>query len=143
MESAAAIMGRTSRGRIDGAGRVALVLRAASDRTRLRLLQILRGGPICVGDLVTILRMPQPTVSRHLAHLRAAGLVVTRRHRFWTFYALARPASAFHGKLLACLDACSDEVPQIRADAVRVERLRATGGCCPDSVRLVRERGSR
>ena len=55
-----------------------LMFRAFSDRTRLRILHILQGGELCVGDLVEILLAPQPRVSRHLASLRKAHLVVAR-----------------------------------------------------------------
>jgi ArsR family transcriptional regulator len=41
---------------------------AFSDPTRLRILHLLlRAGELCVGDLVAILKLPQPTISRHLA----------------------------------------------------------------------------
>ena len=53
---------------------VDLVFRAFSDRTRLRILHLLRGGELCVCDLVKVLDVPQPKASRHLAYLRRAGL---------------------------------------------------------------------
>ena len=58
---------------------VDLMFRAFSDRTRLRILHVLRGGELCVGDIVEILRAPQPRVSRHLAFLRKAKLVLVRK----------------------------------------------------------------
>ncbi|MFL5410518.1 MAG: ArsR/SmtB family transcription factor, partial [Myxococcales bacterium] len=42
------------------------MFRALSDPTRLRIVHLLRDGPLCVGDLVTVLRVAQPTASRHL-----------------------------------------------------------------------------
>jgi ArsR family transcriptional regulator len=48
------------------AQRINLMFRAFSDPTRLRVLRLLQAGEHCVGDLVTILRLPQPRVSRHL-----------------------------------------------------------------------------
>ena len=121
--------------------RIDLMLRAVADLTRLRVLQLLRGGELCVGDLVEILGVSQPSASRHLACLRKSGLVATRRHRLWTFYALVRPESRFHAKLLECLGACSDHLWEGRADAARAARLRASGGCCPEGAAGVR-RGS-
>lgn len=46
------------------------MFRAFSDRTRLRILHVLQGGELCVGDIVEILQAPQPRISRHLARLR-------------------------------------------------------------------------
>ena len=104
--------------------------RAFSDQTRLRILHLLRDGEICVNDLVEIIHVPQPTASRHLAYLRRAELVVTRKHGQWTFYALAPAANPFHKKLLECLSKCFDELPQIQKDAARATQLKKAGGCC-------------
>jgi ArsR family transcriptional regulator len=109
------------------------MFRAFSDRTRLRILALLHGGEMCVGDLVTILRVAQPSTSRHLAYLRRAGLVTVRKCGLWKFYALAPAESAFHLQLTECLAGCLGEVPEIRADAVRADRIRKAGGCCPHS----------
>jgi len=108
-----------------------LVFRAFSDSTRVRLLYLLRDGELCVGDLVTILKIPQPTASRHLAYLRRAGLVVARNEGSWMLYALAPARSKFHRKLLECLAHCFDEVPELEADTMRAKKLRKSGGCCP------------
>ena len=107
------------------------MFRAVSDRTRLRILQLLRDGELCVGDLVAILRVPQPTASRHLSYLRKAGLVVTRKWGLWNFYSLAPARTRFHTKLLECLKVCFRNVPELRADAVCAKKIRRSGGCCP------------
>jgi ArsR family transcriptional regulator, arsenate/arsenite/antimonite-responsive transcriptional repressor len=65
------------------------VCRALADRTRLRILALLTTGEICVCHLHETLRVPQPTVSRHLAYLRRAGLVATRKDGLWVHYRLA------------------------------------------------------
>src|SRR5690349_16819991 len=62
-----------------GPQRISSMFRAFSDPTRLRILRLLQGGQCCVGDLVSILELPQPSVSRHLAYLREAGLVADRK----------------------------------------------------------------
>ena len=105
--------------------------RAFSDQTRLRILHLLQDGEMCVNDLVEIIGVPQPTASRHLAYLRRAELVVTRRNGQWTYYALAPAMNPFHKKLLECLGKCFDEVPEIQKDAKRSVKLKTRGGCCP------------
>jgi ArsR family transcriptional regulator len=108
------------------------IFRAFSDATRLRILSLLKQGEQCVGDLVAILGVPQPKVSRHLAYLRKAGLVDTREQGLWNFYRLARATSPFHQKLLECLSACFGDVPKVARDAERARALRKSGGCCPE-----------
>jgi ArsR family transcriptional regulator, arsenate/arsenite/antimonite-responsive transcriptional repressor len=108
-----------------------LAFRAFSDRTRLRILHLLLDGELCVGDLVKILKTPQPTASRHLAYLRKARLVTTRNRGPWTFYALATAKSPFHKMLLACLGQCFTEVNEMASDTARVKKIKRSGGCCP------------
>jgi ArsR family transcriptional regulator len=108
---------------------------AFSDPTRLRILHLLRGGEMCVGDLVTILDLPQPTISRHLAYLRRSALVVTRKGGLWTYYSLASAKSEFHRKLLDCLTACFADVPELKKDATRAMKLKKSGGCCAPDAR--------
>jgi ArsR family transcriptional regulator, arsenate/arsenite/antimonite-responsive transcriptional repressor len=108
-----------------------LKFRAFSDRTRLRILHILQDGELCVGDIVDILRAPQPRVSRHLAYLRKANLVVVRKSGLWSHYSLAAARTPFHRKLLECVAKCFGEVPELQADGARAAKLRKSGGCCP------------
>jgi ArsR family transcriptional regulator len=113
------------------ADRSNLLFKAFADETRLRILSVLRSGELCVGDLVEVLRVPQPTASRHLAYLRRAGLVEARRTGLWQHYRLSEPASALHRRLLDCLSHCFDTVKEIRTDQARAMRVREAGGCCP------------
>lgn len=60
-----------------------------SDDTRLRLLVLLdQEAELCVCELVHALGLSQPKVSRHLAMLRAAGLLDDRRQGLWVYYRL-------------------------------------------------------
>lgn len=109
------------------------MFRAFSDPTRLRILRLLHRAERCVGDLVEILQSPQPSVSRHLAYLRKAGLVSVRKAGLWKYYVLAPVRTPFQGSLLHCLETCFAEVPDLRADAKRAAKLKKSdGGCCPE-----------
>jgi ArsR family transcriptional regulator len=104
------------------------LFRVLSDPIRLRILHLLRGGELCVGDLVTVLDVPQPTASRHLSYLKRGGLITARKNSYWTFYALSPARTPFRRKLLECLEA--DGEGRAR-DAKRLAAIRRTGGCCP------------
>ncbi len=103
------------------------MFRAFSDRTRLRILPLLRDGELCVGDIMHILGAPQARTSRHLAYLRTCGLVRVRREGIWSFYSLAPARDSLHRRLLGCLR----DLPGAAADARRARRIRKGGGCCP------------
>jgi ArsR family transcriptional regulator len=104
------------------------LFRALSDPTRLRILHLLRAGELCVGDLVTVLDVPQPTASRHLAYLRQIGLIATRKNSYWTFYSISPAKTALRRQLLKCLDA---DVQGRSADLSRLKAVQKKGGCCP------------
>lgn len=107
----------------------AQLFKALGDGTRLRLLALLQSGETCVGDLVVALDLPQGTVSRHLATLRHADLVETRRAGAWAYYRLS--ARCCEGTALAqVVDQALAELPERRADQARLDRAQRDGGCC-------------
>lgn len=59
--------------------RMSQALKALSDKNRIRILEILVTGEYCVSDLVERLQVDQPKVSHHLAILRSAGVIRSRR----------------------------------------------------------------
>ena len=114
---------------------IAPVLRALADPTRVRILHLLRKGPLCVGDLVSVLELSQPKVSRHLAYLRRARLVEDEKRGLWCFYSLTPARPGFHQKVLELLDAAAPEVAEAAADETALRKLRKKGGCCPQHER--------
>jgi ArsR family transcriptional regulator, arsenate/arsenite/antimonite-responsive transcriptional repressor len=112
--------------------RVDTMFRAFSDRTRLRILGLLKSGELCVCDLTNVIRAPQPTISRHLAYLRRAGLVTARKEGLWMYYELAPAKNSFHRKLLECLSCCfASEVPELLRDAKVLGKTDCKSrGCC-------------
>jgi ArsR family transcriptional regulator, arsenate/arsenite/antimonite-responsive transcriptional repressor len=104
---------------------VNLMFRAFSDRTRLRILHLLVKGEMCVCDIVSITRVPQPKASRHLAYLLRAGLIEKRKQGLWAYYRLTAPASPFHKSLIKCLKECFRDVPELAGDI-----RRASTTCC-------------
>ena len=107
------------------------IFRAFADRTRLRILHLLLEGELCVCDLVRVLQLSQPKVSRHLAYLRKAGLVRARREGLWMHYRLAPATEPLHQGLLKCLGQCFESVPELRRDSKALGRCGCddTGGC--------------
>ena len=106
----------------DECGSVDLMFRAFSDRTRLRILCLIRKRELCVGDIVDILQVPQPRISRHLAYLRKAGLVIVRKAGLWSYYGLA---SARTRSIGSCLRAWETVWRKSRRfEPIRLGRLR-------------------
>ena len=78
-----------------------LFFRALADRTRLRLLNLMRTEEVCVCFFVEILKTNQPKISRHLAYLRRAGIVGVRREGQWMHYRLVEPPDAAAARVLS------------------------------------------
>lgn len=81
-------------------GDVSRLLALLADRTRLRILRLLADGERPVVSLTSELRLPQPTVSHHLAWLRMMDLVSPRRQGKHVFYALGPAAQYAEGGVL-------------------------------------------
>ena len=105
---------------------VDVMFRAVSDRTRLRILHLLRGGEVCVCNVVDVLGLPQPTVSRHLAYLRRARLVSARKEGLWVHYSLAPARNRCHAKLLECVWECFGD----GAAPTAPQQARQRSACC-------------
>jgi ArsR family transcriptional regulator len=104
---------------------LALLFAALSDRTRLRLLNLMDGREVCVCYFVEILDQSQPKISRHLAYLRRAGIVAARRNGKWMHYKIVAPPHAGAARVL------SETLAVLRAEAGMLADLsRLSKACC-------------
>ena len=109
-----------------------LLFRALADPTRLRLLNLIADREICVCYLVEILRISQPKVSRHLAYLRRAGIVASRREGKWMHYRLHMPTDAAAAAVLREVLGRLAAMPAMQGEVSRL-----TSACCaPQSLRV-------
>ncbi len=71
-----------------------------ADKTRLRILNLIRRDEICVYYFTEVLKESQPKVSRHLAYMRNSGIVSGRREGKWINYKINFPTNPFAAQLL-------------------------------------------
>ena len=95
------------------------------DRTRLRILNLLSAGPLCVCHFQTVLSEGQVKISKHLAYLRARGLVEARREGNWIIYSLPAKRPPELDANLRCLQDCVREHATFRRDLARLRRRQA------------------
>jgi ArsR family transcriptional regulator len=103
--------------------------KALADGTRLRILGLLLTGEVCVCDLQESLKIPQPKASRHLAYLRRAGLVATRREGLWIHYRLAELPDPVLRAISEAIRHALMHTDVVQRDAARLEKK--TGCCLP------------
>src|SRR3954447_20705600 len=95
------------------------LLLTVAEPTRLRILNCLAAAPLFVSDLQAVLRLPQPTVSRHLQVLRRADLVRDTPIAQFVLYRIQRNGGK-HGRMLAAiLDALVHDDGDLRAERHR------------------------
>jgi ArsR family transcriptional regulator len=97
------------------------LFKGLAEPTRLRILNLLAAGERCVCDIVELLAIAQPTVSRHLAYLRRSGLVTMTREWKFAHYRLAEPAHPVHATLLGCVRTCFKGIPTLDAERIAAE----------------------
>jgi ArsR family transcriptional regulator len=102
-----------------------LLFAALSDRTRLRLLNLMDGREVCVCYFVEILGPSQPKISRHLAYLRRAGVVAARREGKWMHYRIAVPSHPGAARILRETLAVIREEKAMQTDLSRLGKA-----CC-------------
>lgn len=105
------------------------LFQALSDPTRLRLLNLMAAGEVCVCYFVEILDQAQPKISRHLAYLRRAGLVTARREGKWMHYGMVMPSDPGQAEVLKTVLEVVARNPRMQRDRLALERV-----CC--AVRL-------
>jgi ArsR family transcriptional regulator len=97
-------------------------LKALADPTRLRLLNLLRHGELCVCDLTASLELSQSKVSRHLGYLKKERWVSGRRDGKWMHYQLAAPR---HPILIRMMQTLHDALGSHEIATADEARLRA------------------
>jgi ArsR family transcriptional regulator, arsenate/arsenite/antimonite-responsive transcriptional repressor len=118
------------------------------DRTRLRILNLLGQGPLCVCHFQAVLGEPQVKISKHLGYLRARGLVAAKREGNWIIYSLPTKAPRELTANLACLQDCAREETIFRHDAEKARKLRARLDsedplCCGPQTRRTKPKAAR
>src|SRR5882757_2560310 len=101
------------------------LFQALADSTRLRLINLMAAQEICVCYFVEVIDAPQPKISRHLAYLRRAGIVASRREGKWMHYRLVTPSDPNAATVLkATLDSLKQD-RELQRDLLKLNRA-----CC-------------
>ena len=106
------------------------ILKALADENRIRILNLLRNGELCVCDIETVLGITQSNTSRHLNRLKVAGIIASEKKSQWVYYRLNDEAFVKFPFLSIVI---SDEVSKInrcRKDLELLEKIKASGRSC-------------
>jgi ArsR family transcriptional regulator, arsenate/arsenite/antimonite-responsive transcriptional repressor len=105
------------------------LFKGLADQTRLRILNLLLHGELCVCDIQYVLQSSQPNVSRHLTYLRSSGLVLDRREGARMYYRLAQPTEGAHKLLFEFLRDLFQSSPYLEEDSRQLKKSIQSGSC--------------
>ncbi len=102
---------------------IELLFKALADRTRLRIINLIGRGEVCVSLFVEVLNSNQPKISRHLAYLRRAGLVSARREGKWMHYRLVQPTETHAAQIFTEVCSWLAGNPEMQHDMAQLENI--------------------
>lgn len=108
---------------------VETVFKALGDTNRLRIVNLLLHGELCVCDIQYVLENSQPNISRHLAYLKRSEMVLDRRDGYRVFYRLANVRRAEKKRLFEFLRRIFESETQLNQDTQRLKEAIASGSC--------------
>ena len=106
------------------------IMKALSDETRVSILNLLRMENLCVCEIEEILENSQSNVSRHLAKLREAELIVSDKKSQWVYCRLNKETIARYGFLKALLEEDFAKQQQYQDEVDKLKRYREKNGIC-------------
>lgn len=106
------------------------LFKALAHDTRLKILNLLFDGEVCVCRIMEILELPQSTASRHLGILKNAGLVEDRREGIWVHYSLAQVQTTVARQILDVLEAHLGGIDECRHERERLPKTRGQQKLC-------------
>lgn len=115
------------------------IFKCIADPQRLRILNLLEEGALCVCHLQEILDVPQVKMSKQLASMKQMGLIDSKREGTWMLYSMIEPINGLlRANLKYLRDADCTECNQLQQDLVQrgklILRITEQGDECPESV---------
>lgn len=117
---------------------IELLFKALADRTRLRLLNLIGEDEICVCFFVEVLKTNQPKISRHLAYLRKAGVVSSRRDGKWMHYRVVEPPDSHAAQIFREVRSSLEDDPLMQRDRTRLTKI-----CCAPQLPIQLQKAPR
>jgi ArsR family transcriptional regulator len=114
---------------MDGMRDIEQLFKGLADVTRLRILNLLLHGELCVCDIQYVLDSAQPNISRHLMYMKNSGLVLDRREGQRIYYKLVQPTEGARRQLFAYLRASFSEIGEFAQDSRKLKKAIDTGSC--------------
>lgn len=114
------------------------VFKALGDETRLRILNLLTVRELCVCQMIEVLKITQPNISKHLNRLRYAGVITCRKIAQWCYYSISKSFTDNNSVLFDFLMDKWQNSEQYEKDRQRMDYLIKNSECCQKQMRTFR-----
>jgi ArsR family transcriptional regulator, arsenate/arsenite/antimonite-responsive transcriptional repressor len=109
---------------------IVYILKALADENRLRILNLLKSGELCVCDIEGVLGIKQSNTSRHLNKLKIAGLIASEKKSQWVYYRLNEPIFQKFPFISMVINDEIEKISVCKDDLMILEKFRASGRSC-------------
>jgi ArsR family transcriptional regulator len=109
-------------------------MKALSDETRLRILNLLLERECCVCEVMQVLGISQSTASRGLSALYDAGFLKRRREGTWMFYSIAKDMSQYYSEMVETVREALEGNKLAEADRERIRQVWLVGPHCAEQL---------
>jgi ArsR family transcriptional regulator, arsenate/arsenite/antimonite-responsive transcriptional repressor len=109
---------------------VVYILKALADENRLRILNLLRNGELCVCDIEAVLGIKQSNTSRHLNRLKISGIIASEKKSQWVYYRLKDETFLKFPFISIIINNEVDKIDICKKDLELLEKVKASGRCC-------------
>jgi len=106
------------------------ILKALADENRLRILNLLINGELCVCDIETVLGIKQSNTSRHLNRLKIAGIITSQKKSQWVYYRLNDETFKNFPFISVIINDEMEKIDICKKDLELLEKTKSSGRCC-------------
>lgn len=107
-------------------------MKALSDETRVRILNLLMENELCVGEMEYLLNINQSNASRHLSTLKNASLIIFEKNAQWIFYSINKDVLEKHAFIRILIDSELTQIDLYIKDKEKLQEYKASGKSCFD-----------
>lgn len=107
-------------------------MKALSDETRVRILNLLMQSELCVGEMEHLLNINQSNASRHLSTLKNASLITFEKNAQWIVYSINKEVLEKHSFIRILIDNELTQLDLYIKDKERLKEYKSTGRSCYD-----------
>ena len=116
---------------------IVCILKALADENRIRILNLLRNGELCVCDIEASLDIKQSNASRHLNRLKVAGIIVSEKKSQWVYYRLKDETFVKFPFLSIIVEDEIGKISVCKNDLVLLKKFKESGKSCDSCYQII------